>query len=123
MEVRVAQGSPAWEAVRNSLVITASEVSAIVGHDYGGMLSAWHFYLHVKTRHAIRTAPRPAEEQMETPSTEPMSPNKKHGIDQEPVIAEAYELLTGHRIRTCGVFLPLETDRLHGAVGASPGWS
>lgn len=44
----------------------------------------------------------------------------RHGVALEPLISEAYGLLTGYQIRDSGFWLPCSNDSLQDLVGASP---
>ena len=44
----------------------------------------------------------------------------QHGITQEPVIDEAYQLLTSNTTKASGLWLPSPDNVLHGLVAASP---
>ena len=44
----------------------------------------------------------------------------QHGVAMEPIINEAYQLLTGNKVTPTGFWKPLEGSVLDGLCGASP---
>ncbi|KAK3579992.1 hypothetical protein CHS0354_025313 [Potamilus streckersoni] len=103
MEINVAQRSREWFDLRANVCITSSKFGDAVGVGKG---KPWHFFLaHIK----------------ENTDDDHMADNPclQHGIEMEKVICEAYELLTGHKTRESGVWVPKD-GMLKGLVAASP---
>eukprot|EP00053_Salpingoeca_punica_P014259 m.129539 g.129539 ORF g.129539 m.129539 type:complete len:280 (-) comp16408_c1_seq2:383-1222(-) len=111
-EIQVEQRSEEWMRIRQSVILTASNFADALGRGIG---SAWDFYRHnfgSSTGVGPRSPTR--KRQDETNALQ------QHGIDWEPIIGEAYEMLSGNRLVPSGVFIPDESDPLHGLVAASP---
>lgn len=102
MEHKVPQRSEEWYQLRRELVVTASKFGDAVGVGRG---KPYHFYRSLL--------------EVDTGSEE--SPYTRHGVEMEPIIHEAYDLLTGSKTRESGLWtITDENDLLKGLIGASP---
>eukprot|EP00042_Codosiga_hollandica_P042555 m.392650 g.392650 ORF g.392650 m.392650 type:complete len:288 (+) comp56353_c0_seq2:1845-2708(+) len=129
VEHAVEQRSAAWLRLRQRVLITASNVGSLVGRDEIG--SSWLFHTALQQQKPALFAPSLLQAQEDrtplerTPQDQPLSDSssdalREHGMKMEPVLAEAYELLTGLHTRSAGFFQPHPGHRLHSHVGASP---
>ncbi|KAL3866944.1 hypothetical protein ACJMK2_044191 [Sinanodonta woodiana] len=103
MEINVAQQSSEWFDLRARFCITSSRFGDAVGVGKG---KPWHFFL----AHIEQNAD---DDYMEDNSC------LQHGIAMEKVIGEAYGMLTGHKTRESGIWVPKD-GMLKGLVAASP---
>ena len=104
MEIDVLQGSKEWFELRYSLGLTASKFGDALGVGRG---KPYDFLVSIVIDDPVYEAAGPTRE-------------TSHGVRLEPVINEAYELLTGHMTQQSGLWIPDESNILHNIVGASP---
>lgn len=108
-EIKLQQRSLEWFQIRKSVLITASLFGDALGVGKG--------------RPYDFLASLPSSDQDDSAcDSESMHSNcwTRHGIKLEPVINEAYQLLTGYHTRPSGFWIPLKADPLYRMIGASP---
>ncbi|XP_033750436.1 uncharacterized protein LOC117334751 [Pecten maximus] len=113
MEIDVKQRSKEWFQERKKVALTASRFGEALGVGRGRPFDFLCYLVNSESE----------DVQADEEESEEMA-NKKHGIDTEAVIFEAYQLLMGnneaHQIRESGFWVPRESDMLKGLVGATP---
>ena len=100
------QRSKEWLTIRRTLVVTASKFADACGLGQG---RPYHYFLSRIPRsdkHGDVTVERNGW--------------MRHGVETEPVIDEAYQLLTGNKTLQSGFWIPSVEDPLHGLCGCSP---
>ena len=103
MEVNVKQRTEEWFDERKAVLLTASRFGDAMGIGRG---KPFDFLNHILTD---------AKDDNEANSA------MQHGIDMEPAIHEAYNLLTGNLTRECGFWkIASENNSMYGYIGASP---
>lgn len=100
-EILVKQRTPEWQELRQSVCLTASCFADALGIGCG------------KPYDFLKSIIEPDEEDAEPTAF------IRHGILMEPVINDAYQLLTGNRTQPSGFWIK-EGGPLHHLVGASP---
>ncbi len=103
-EVMVSQRSQDWFEHRQPLQLTASRFGEAVGVGRG---RPFDFFQSLMSDDACYQDKEEDE-------------CKAHGIRVEPIIDEAYQLLTGNTTHPSGLWLPKEDSILHGLCGATP---
>ncbi|XP_033632416.1 uncharacterized protein LOC117294006 [Asterias rubens] len=103
-EVMVSQRSQEWFELRRGLQLTASRFGDALGVGRG---RPFDFFQSLISEDACY------QDKKEDECT-------AHGIRVEPVIDEAYQLLTGNTTQSSGLWLPKEGSILHGLCGATP---
>ena len=101
-EIAVHQRSLEWFELRKSVLLTASNFGDAIGVGVGKAFDFLQSRIYNSMNDSSDTS------------------HTRHGLDQEPIIAEAYQLLTGNRTESSGFWLPPETSPLYHMVGASP---
>ena len=102
-EIAVPQRSQEWFDLRRSVLLTASKFGDAIGVGSGKPFDFLQSLLHVDHN-----------------GNSSENEHTRHGTCTEPIIEEAYQLLTGLATRQSGFWLPAEDDPLYGIVGASP---
>ena len=102
-EIKVKQQSEEWHKLRKSIPLTASVFGEAIGVGKG------------KPGDFLRSL---LDDDFATTGVSNVFTT--HGHLMEPVINEAYQLLTNRRTRQSGFWTPAHGDKLHGLVGASP---
>ena len=103
-EVEVTQRSTEWFELRKSVTLTASCFGDAIGIGRG---KPYDFLLSLLNKDT--------ENEQDTENE-----HTRHGVELEPVIDEAYQLLTGYKTEESGFWLPAKSNILHGLIGASP---
>jgi hypothetical protein len=104
MEIDVRQKSDEWFELRNSLGLTASKFGEALGVGRG---KPYDFLLSLLVDDSVYDNSGPTKE-------------TDHGIRLEPIIDEAYQILTGHVTQPSGLWIPDDNNILHNMAGASP---
>ena len=103
-EVAVAQRSAEWFELRECMSLTASKFGEALGVGRGKPYDYLCSLIY--------------------PDSENLNPVEsmytRHGTQLEPVIDEAYQLLTRTQTKASGFWLPDRDELLHNMVGASP---
>lgn len=106
MELNTTQRSEDWLDIRRSLLVTASRFADATGLGLG---RPYHYFLsRIARDDTYKAVPVERKGWM------------RHGLDTEPIISEAYQLLTGNRTEQSGFWTPPVDDPLHGLCGCSP---
>ena len=100
-EVKVVQGSDEWLEMRQCVCLTASKFGDAIGAGHG---LPWDFLLSLINPTSDSNTP---------------TPHTQHGHQYEPIINEAYQLLTGLRTEKSGFWLP-KGKHLERVIGATP---
>ncbi|XP_038075231.1 uncharacterized protein LOC119743003 [Patiria miniata] len=103
-ETSVIQRSSEWFELRQHMQLTASKFGDAIGVGQG---RPYDFFLSLLSDDACS---RENEE----------SEHTRHGTQMEPIIDEAYQLLTGNTTHAAGFWQPPEGSILHGLCGATP---
>ncbi|XP_078001216.1 uncharacterized protein LOC144453748 [Glandiceps talaboti] len=103
-EVVVVQRTDEWFELRQCVQITASQFGEALGIGRGKPYDFFKSLLSDDSSH---------EDSGENEYT-------RHGNQMEPIINEAYQLLTGRTTQESGFWLPTNNSFLKGLVGASP---
>ncbi|XP_060062751.1 uncharacterized protein LOC132543285 [Ylistrum balloti] len=113
MEIDVKQRSEEWFQERKKVVLTASRFGEALGVGRGRPFDFLCYLVNPES-----------EDVLEDDEGSQQKTYKKHGVDTEVVIYEAYQLLMGsnesHQPRDSGFWVPRESDMLKGLVGATP---
>ncbi|XP_022094214.1 uncharacterized protein LOC110981169 isoform X2 [Acanthaster planci] len=104
LETLVSQRSAEWQELRQRVQLTASKFGDAVGVGQG---RPYDFFLSLLSDDAC------SQENKESEYT-------KHGRRMEPIIDEAYQLLTGNETHAAGFWQPQEGSILHSLCGATP---
>ena len=98
------QRSREWFQLRKSLLLTASRFADAIGVGTG---KPYDFLVSLIS---------------DDPVYDPhdVTPEMNHGLRTEPIIDEAYQILTGHVTQKSGFWIPHANDLLYGISGASP---
>lgn len=105
MESKVKQRSKEWFDIRQSVYLTSSKFGDALGV---GMGKPYYFFL------SLMSDDNDEDEEEVTESS-----HTQHGITMEEIILECYHLLTGHKTRESGFWVP--RDRiLQDLIGTSP---
>lgn len=102
-EIAITQRSQEWYDLRRSVALTASKFGDAIGVGIGKPFDFLQSLLYT-TQDSARES----------------SPYTQHGVDMEPIIREAYELLSRHKTEETGFWFPRDTDLLYQQIGASP---
>ncbi|XP_072039472.1 uncharacterized protein [Amphiura filiformis] len=100
-EVTTTQLTPEWFEVRKQVQLTASKFGEALGVGKG---RPYDFFLSL-------LSDEPPEQS---------NALMQHGVAMEPVINEAYQLLTGNKVLPTGFWKPEKDSALDGLCGASP---
>ena len=103
-EISVQQRSAEWFELRKSVSLTASRFGDAIGVGRG---KPYHYLTSLLSDDVCA-------------SDDATNPLMAHGVAFEPVIDEAYQLLTGYTTCESGFWVPCKKNVLHNLVGASP---
>ena len=103
-EISVQQRSAEWFELRQSVSLTASRFGDAIGVGRG---KPYHYLTSLLSEDVCA-------------SDDTAYPLMAHGIAFEPVIDEAYQLLTGYTTCESGFWVPCKKNVLYNLVGASP---
>lgn len=105
-EIKVVQRTEEWHVLRNRVILTASAFGDALGLGRGKPYDFMSWLL--------------SDDKQNKSESEIGNIWTEHGIQLEPVICEAYQLLTGQQTTPSGFWIPAEGDPLFEMVGASP---
>ncbi|XP_070577349.1 uncharacterized protein [Ptychodera flava] len=105
-EIQVRQRTEEWFELRQCVQLTASKFGEALGVGRG---KPYDFFLSLLSDCTSSES-----------GTGYDNHYTKHGNEMEPILNEAYQLLTGNTTQESGFWLPSDSSNLSGLVGASP---
>jgi len=121
-EIVVQQRTEEWFELRQCVLITASQFADAAGLGRG---KAADFLSSLVCGDATGDVTGSGDAQHDAPGARPqqvetLNVYAQHGIDMEPVIREAYELLTGASVHDSGFWVPNKDHDMFNMIGATP---
>lgn len=105
-EIKVVQRTEEWHGLRNRVLLTASAFGDALGLGRGKPYDFLSWLL--------------SDDKRDKSDSEMGKIWTEHGIRLEPIVGEAYQLLTGQQTTPSGFWIPVDGDPLSEMVGASP---